>query len=215
MILGQRKTPVNGLRGDRKRATVRAGLALLTALLLSSGPSLLTQASQSDTLVVKIHTPSSAQITFEQGSHFTLAVSEEPAIQPVSIPFTVQGNDISTVSVKPSAIIHVPGGAGSSMLRGAAVAPEKALGYDVQVEFPKSTTTTSSPSRLPSAQPLNVTGLDDSGTATLSADLSTSGNVAHGVVHVHAQRHWTEDGSQAAPGEYSGALEITVTAGVE
>jgi hypothetical protein len=31
------------------------------------------------------------------------------------------------------------------------------------------------------------------------------------MIHIVAKQHWTTDGKDAAPGEYRGALEVTLT----
>ena len=58
----------------------------------------------------------------------------------------------------------------------------------------------------------HLPGTDGDGTPPLQDDLAERHFKAHGVVYAVARRSWTPTGAYAAPGDYYGAIIITVTA---
>ena len=57
----------------------------------------------------------------------------------------------------------------------------------------------------------SLPGQDGVGTPPLTTDVSQLGH-AFGMIYIVARKDWTTDGQDAAPGDYRGGVEVTLTA---
>lgn len=176
----------------------------------------------SATVTVRITVAPIAEIDFpEENGAFTITVPENASpqgatIQPVRIPFTVKGNATASVSAAPGAFLFVDD---EARHLGEAQGSDGALGYDVVVAFPVASANHAGlPGRggfgsFPNRDGIErLPGEDGVGTVELTADMPAEDYEAHGVMHVVARRDWTLDGEAAAPGDYDGGVQVTVTA---
>lgn len=151
-----------------------------------------------------------------------------PVVRPARISFSVVGNALAVVSVTPSSFLRV----WSRKYLGKAVGPTgDFLGYQAVVHFP-------APSShyawlrgwesyedwdnwrgwggfgyLPSwSRWAKLPGVNGHGTPPLTADVVRRGGRAFGVIYLVARSDWTADGRNAHPGDYAGALELTISA---
>jgi hypothetical protein len=151
-----------------------------------------------------------------------------PVIRPVRIPFTVTGNALASVSVKPHQFLKIKSG----KYLGKATGPGgRTLGYDTIVHFPApkwnyywlsgwdfyddwhgwrrwagfgSLPNWSRWAKLP--------GTNNTGTPSLTTNMVQRGGKAHGVVYIVSRRDFTTDGKKAKPGDYAGTIVLTVVA---
>jgi hypothetical protein len=181
------------------------------------------QTEVSGSFSIQVTVPAVADIAFPEGSAFYIEVPEPASpegatIRPVRIPFTVRGNAQAAVSALPGAFLQIAEG----HWLGAALGPDGGtgrLGYDVVVQFPvPSPDDAGLPGHggfgtWPDRDNLaSLPGTDGAGTPPLAADMSAQDFEAYGTIHIVARRFWTHDGSDAAAGNYAGAVEVTVVA---
>lgn len=164
----------------------------------------------------------------DEGCRSWLANWFTPVIRPVRIPFKVTGNAVATVTVKPSSYLHVYRGnwVGRSVGRNGAT-----LGYQTVIHFP-------APNdhyawlggwddyddwdnwrgwggfgALPRWSHWTLLpGINNAGTPPLAANMIERGGQAWGVIYIVARPGWTTDGRDAPPGDYAGAVVLTITA---
>lgn len=151
-----------------------------------------------------------------------------PPVAPARLPFTVQGNAMVQVSVAPDSFLRSASG---RYLGRAEMGNGAPLGYHALVHFPAPSASYqwvhdwdgwddwhlwhgwAGFGRLPFwSRIAHLPGTDGDGTLPLKADLAERHFKANGVIYAVARRSWTPSGAYAAPGDYYGAIIITVTA---
>lgn len=151
-----------------------------------------------------------------------------PVIKPVRIPFTVTGNAIAEVSVRPHQFIKIKSG----KYLGKATGPSnRTIGYDTIVHFPAPKSNYfwlsgwdfyddwhdwrrwAGFGSLPSwSKWAKLPGTNNTGTPFLGANMVQRGGTAQGVVYIVSRRDFTTDGKKAKPGDYAGTIVLTVVA---
>ncbi|HWA19455.1 MAG TPA: hypothetical protein VG757_10710 [Devosia sp.] len=151
-----------------------------------------------------------------------------PVIRPVRIPFTVTGNAQATVTVTPSSFLKLV----TNRYLGKALAQNgDPLGYQSVVHFPVPSAGYAWLRGWESYEDWNdwrgwggfgslpawsrwakLPGINGAGTPPLSADMVLRGMKAWGVIYIVARRDWTSNGKPAHPGDYAGAVDLTITA---
>ena len=162
-------------------------------------------------------------------------------IKPVLIPFKVVGNAVASISAKPDAFMRVYRGPwlgeavkqdgdrhknqqgkghddhGNGKGKGHDKGDGGTLGYNVIVQFPIQSWHYANLNGWDGldggfrAGFASLPGLNGAGTPPLTANVAGARHGAYGMIHIVARQHWTTDGKDATPGDYRGALEVTLT----
>lgn len=209
--------------GSLARASRSTAALLISALAMGMAVGGTARAQEPVTVNIGIVVGPIADISFPEGNAFQINVPEEASahgapIEPVRIPFTVYGNASATVFARPDMFVKVAEGS----YRGQATLAQgsgEELGYDVVVQFP---VPTQNYSGLPHQRshggrhrPQGVASLPytrGAATPSVTTNVGSRNSVAHGTIHIVARHDWTRDGRNAAPGDYTGAVEVTVLA---
>lgn len=197
-------------------------VAVTLAWLVNGHP---LSAQPSDSVSISISTRIEPIVDLQPGGPLNVAITvpdnasaRGATIQPVRLAFTVTGNALATVTVRPDSFIDIDGGGYLGEARGPN-GEAGSLGYDIVVQFP-------APSGeyqgLPGRGGFGTTpgrenhaslpGGNGEGTPALTADMAEHGQQVSGVIHIVSRHHWTRDGEVAAPGVYTGAIDVTVSA---
>ena len=116
--------------------------------------------------------------------------------------FRVTGNAAAILSAEPDEFIQIP----SLGYLGKAVLNSGIVGYKIDLLFP-SIGVAGSPIQIST-----LPGSTASGTPPLSVNLTLTGGVRDGVIHLEASQNWTADGGLPLPGIYVGNVTLTLTA---
>ena len=120
--------------------------------------------------------------------------------------FRVTGNAAASLSATPDDFIWIPSENG---YLGKAVLNSGTVGYKIDLLFPSIGITS------PVSSPVQIStlpGSTASGTPPLSVNLTLTGGVRDGVIHLEASQDWTADGGLPLPGVYVGNVTLTLTA---
>lgn len=163
-------------------------------------------------------------------------------IKPVLIPFKVRGNATASISVIPVDFMKVYRGPylgaatgpqgdrhrnqkgkghsshGNGRGHGHGHDGNDKLGYNAIVQFPLGGWHLAHLASWQGFGPgywsgfASLPGLNGVGTPPLSADLSLRRHGAFGMIYIVSKSSWTIDGKYAAPGNYRGEVQVTLTA---
>lgn len=182
-------------------------------------------AQSSDSVSISISARITPIVDLQHGGPFNVVITvpdkasaRGATIQPVRVPFTVTGNALASVTVKPDGFIKVD----DDKFLGEARGPNggaASLGYDILVQFP-------APSGEYEGLPgrggfgekpkgdnySSLPGGDGEGTPELTVNMVEHGQEVSGVIHIVSRQHWTAGGGEAMAGVYTGALQVIVMA---
>jgi hypothetical protein len=157
-------------------------------------------------------------------------------IRPVFVPFSVRGNAQASISVAPDRFVRIREDyyLGKALKeigvrfanrkrnklearvgRGRGNSARSSIGYNIFVQFPVTSEHRSKMAVWSGNWPgglVSLPGLNGHGTPPLPATVSMQRHGALGMIYVIARDNWTENGKQAAPGNYRGAVQVTVMA---
>jgi hypothetical protein len=122
------------------------------------------------------------------------------------VPFEVTGNATASISAAPHQFMFIPHVGSSGAWMGKATQGGEDLGYRLQVEFPDEGVAGSS------IQVGQLPGSSPDGTTPLTVDLTLTGGMRAGIIHLIANKTWTLDGGIPLPGLYEGTIVLTLTA---
>lgn len=122
------------------------------------------------------------------------------------VPFEVSGNATASISAAPHEFMFIPHVGSSGAWMGKATQGGEDLGYRLQVEFPDEGVVGSN------IQVGQLPGTSPDGTTPLEVDLTLTGGMRAGIIHLIANKAWTLDGGIPLPGLYEGTIILTLTA---
>ncbi|GGL71660.1 hypothetical protein [Wenxinia marina] len=117
--------------------------------------------------------------------------------------FDVIGNATATLQAEPDSFLTVP----NEGFMGRAISGGNSIGYKVELRYPRT--------GLPGS-PVGYAGLpgfeEGPTVPALSVDLTATGGMRRGEIHMEAHPAWTVDGGLALPGLYEGQIILTLSA---
>lgn len=120
----------------------------------------------------------------------------------LGVRFRVTGNAAAIMTAEPDDFMEVP----SEGFVGKAILGAGSVGYKLELRFPR-TGVPGSPVQI-----AVLPGFEPAATPPLEVNLTLTGGVREGVVHMETSPDWTETGALPLPGVYVGEVILTLTA---
>ena len=179
---------------------------LIVPVLLAMGVAQANAVDQQGQVQLNITILPTATLTFLDTPLLYLEVPPPGSTIPANgVRFRVTGNAMAILTAEPDAFIQIPS-EGNNYL-GKAVLNGNAVGYKIELRFPSIGVLGSNP------QYAALPGYEAGATVPpLAVNLTLTGGVRDGVVHLEASPDWTADGGLPLPGIYVGNVILTLTA---
>jgi hypothetical protein len=189
----------NRHRAGLSRASTIA-VALLGFITCAEGQQLSNEVYQTN---VTVEVAPVAQLEFLDSPLLYLEVPPAGSTLPSNgVDFRVMGTANATLTAEPDDFIEIPG----EGFLGKAVLNSGAVGYNIEVRFPR-VGVVGSPGQI-----AGLPQFEAAPTTPLTVDLNLTGNQRDGSIHLLASHEWTVDGGLPLPGIYVGHVTLTLTA---